>query len=86
MSDNITMDITDETPIVQTPVEETAPVEEPAPVEETAPVEEPAPEVVVNTTQNNNSLEERVRVLEERLDKLIAFIKTGNSMPESYVI
>ena len=28
---------------------------------------------MTNTTQNNNSLEERVRVLEERLDKIINY-------------
>uniref|UniRef100_A0A6C0CDY7 Uncharacterized protein n=1 Tax=viral metagenome TaxID=1070528 RepID=A0A6C0CDY7_9ZZZZ len=82
----------EETPVEETPVEETpveeAPVEE-APVEE-APVEEPAPvstqEVVQNvqemlTTEpavssDSASLEERVKVLEERLEGLVQVLKT----------
>lgn len=105
MSDSAVMDISDvapeeETPVQETPAEESveAPVEEsveapaeeePAPAEE-APVEEPAPteeapqeapttqEVVQNvqemlTTEpavssESASLEERVKVLEEKLD------------------
>ena len=77
----------EETPVEETPVEE-APVEE-APVEE-APVEEPAPvstqEVVQNvqemlTTEpavssDSASLEERVKVLEERLEGLVQVLKT----------
>jgi len=77
----------EDTPVEDTPVEdapvEDAPVEE-APVED-APVEEPAPvstqEVVQNvqemlTTEpavssDSASLEERVKVLEERLESLI---------------
>ena len=75
-------------PVEETPVEE-EPVED-APVEE-APVEEPAPvstqEVVQNvqemlTTEpavssDSASLEERVKVLEERLESLIHAICSG---------
>jgi hypothetical protein len=63
-------------------VEESAPVEEEAPVEE-APVS--TQEVVQNvqemlTTEpavssDSASLEERVKVLEERLDKLVSVLK-----------
>ena len=75
----------EDAPVEEAPVEE-APVEE-TPVEET-PVEEPAPvstqEVVQNvqemlTTEpavssDSASLEERVKVLEERLEKLIDYL------------
>ena len=82
--------VTEEVPVEDAPVEdapvEEAPVEE-TPVEE-APVEEPAPvstqEVVQNvqemlTTEpavssDSASLEERVKVLEERLEKLIDYL------------
>ena len=78
-----------EAPVEETPVEE-APVEE-TPVEET-PVEEPAPvstqEVVQNvqemlTTEpavssDSASLEERVKVLEERLESLVQILKYIN--------
>ena len=46
---------------------------------------EAEPEVKVESVVNTD-LQERVKVLEERLEKLILFIKTGNSMPESYII
>lgn len=84
---------------VEEPEPEPEPVAEE--VAETAPAE-PAPSAPVSTqevvqnvqeilssTETNvsgNDLENRVKVLEERFDKLIAFIKTGNSMPEAYVI
>ena len=74
-------------PVEDTPVEEPAPVED-TPVEET-PVSEPAPvstqEVVQNvqemlTTEpavssDSASLEERVKVLEERLEMLIVTLR-----------
>ena len=44
------------------------------------------PEVQEVESVVNTDLQERVKVLEERLEKLILFIKTGNSMPESYII
>ena len=76
----------EDAPVEDTPVED-APVEE-TPVEET-PVEEPAPvstqEVVQNvqemlTTEpavssDSASLEERVKVLEERLESLIDYFR-----------
>ena len=81
--------VTEEVPVENAPVED-APVEE-APVEE-APVEEPAPvstqEVVQNvqemlTTEpavssDSASLEERVKVLEERLESLVQVLKQYN--------
>ena len=86
--------VTEEVPVEDAPVEdapvEEAPVEE-TPVEE-APVEEPAPvstqEVVQNvqemlTTEpavssDSASLEERVKVLEERLESLVNILKQYN--------
>ena len=86
--------VTEEVPVEEAPVEEEpveeAPVEE-TPVEET-PVEEPAPvstqEVVQNvqemlTTEpavssDSASLEERVKVLEERLESLVQILKYIN--------
>ena len=89
----------EDSPVEDAPVED-APVED-APVEE-APVEEVSQEVpstqeVVQNVQemlttepavssDSASLEERVKVLEEKLKKLVTFIKTGNSMPENYVL
>ena len=86
-------EVEDEAP-VEAPVEEVKEVEAPveAPVEVVAPSTEEVvenvkeilstePVVSVDTTE----LEERVKVLEERFEKLIAFIKTGNGMPEDYV-
>ena len=71
-------------------VEETAPaapVEEPAPVEETAPVEAPSTQEVVQNVQemlsstdtsgSANNLENRVKVLEDRLDNLITLLRSG---------
>jgi len=84
----------EDTPVEDTPVEEAlvedAPVEE-APVEE-APVSEPAPvstqEVVQNvqemlTTEpavssDSASLEERVKVLEERLENILKVLLVSN--------
>ena len=66
-------------PVVEEPepvVEEPEPVvEEPEPEEPEPVVEEPEPEVDGNTTQNNNELEGRVIVLEEKLEKLINIFK-----------
>ena len=52
--------------------------------EEEEPEEEPEVEVVSKSYVNE--LENRVKELEERLEKLVKFIKTGKSMPEAYVI
>ena len=84
-------------PVEEAPVEEPVPVEESAPVEE-APIEE-APvstqEVVQNvqemlTTEpavssDSASLEERVKVLEERLEKLISTIKSTDRHRPTYL-
>ena len=88
--------VVEEAPVEETPVVEEA-VEE-APVEE-APVAEPEPvstqEVVqnvqeilssteTNVTVDNSELEERVKVLEERLEKLINMLKNSSFRTPNY--
>jgi len=64
--------------------EEVVAVEEPAPVEEpvAVAVEEVSTETVDNS--NQNELEERVKVLEERLEKLIDVLHTSKKLWEYF--
>lgn len=66
--------------------EEVVAVEEPAPVEEpvAVAVEEVSTETVDNS--NQNELEERVKVLEERLKKIIITIKSYSPKMEKELI
>jgi hypothetical protein len=70
---------------VEEPVVEKSVVEEPVAEESvTEPsVEEPVAEEPVTPEEvksSNNDLEERVKVLEERLEKLIVILKKGDAM------
>ena len=79
-------------------VEESAPVEEVTPVEEVAPAEEVTTQEVVqnvqeilsstetNVTVDNSELENRVKVLEERLEKVIITIKSYSPKMEKELL